>query len=251
MLTALLVSESGCVHHVRERCGSCVVVDGRVKQPSAIKRDAERLFVIVPGVLGYGWEWDEAVRALAAAPRVDFVVFWWEPWGSLHRAGRELADVLVRLLWLTPRTVREVVVVGHSVGGMVAAKALGGLVVPANKRLRVVTIGAPFAGMMGTPNTLDDPWYTPAMIAVMGTFKRYPDPPRGVDVVEYATSYPSDPVMQPRYGHHPAPPQIGPRGARRVAVDPKFDHNEIVSLIVRDLLEETRDHTVLADPRRR
>jgi alpha-beta hydrolase superfamily lysophospholipase len=238
---ALLVSllmMSGCVAHVRERCSTCVVLDVAHPRLPPLKPNTRTLYVIVPGVLGYGWEWDAAVHALERAPETDFVVFWWNPWGSLYKASHELATVLAGALALAPKSVTQVVVVGHSVGGMVAAYAVGGLRVPDGRHVKVVTIGAPFAGMMGPPFSLDDPIRSPAMMAVMGTFREYPPPPPGVEVVSYVTSYPSDPVMQPRYGHQVAPPDIGPRGARRIAVDPKMDHNKFVSQVVIDLLKE-------------
>jgi hypothetical protein len=235
-LAVALLAAGGCVTHVRERCPSCAVVDAAHRALPRIRAGAKRLFVIVPGVLGYGWEWDDAVKALATTPDADYFVFWWEPWGSLDRASRELRAALADALWKTPARVHEIIVIGHSVGGLVAAHAIGGLPVPATRHLEVVTIGAPFGGMLGPPFSLDDALRSPAMMSVMGTFARYPDPPPGVDVIEYVTSYPSDPVMQPRYGHEVAPPGIGPRGARRISVDPRFDHNKIVSKIVLAIL---------------
>ena len=203
-----------------------------------LKPGASRLFIIVPGVLGYGWEWDDAVAALKQAADADYVVFWWEPWGSLRKAARELRETLMRALYQT--RVREVVVVGHSVGGLVLAHALPGLPLPPGRDLTAITIGAPFAGMMGPPFYDDDALNSPAMMSVMGTFREYKPAPRGVTFVEYVTQWPADPVMQPRYGHKVAPPEIGPRGAKRVAVDPKFDHNHVVSLIVLEVLQHGR-----------
>jgi alpha-beta hydrolase superfamily lysophospholipase len=171
-------------------------------------------------------------------------VFWWEPWRSLRKASRELRDTLFRALWTT--RVREVILVGHSVGGLVAAHSLAGLVVPSSRKLTVVTIGAPFAGMMGPPFYDDDALNSPAMISVMGTFRVYPRPPVGAQLFEYVTSWPSDPVMQPRYGHQVAPPEIGPPGGKRIAVDPKFDHNKIVSRIVVELLRQGRPPEIIA-----
>jgi alpha-beta hydrolase superfamily lysophospholipase len=234
VLCALLVA--GCVHPPVERCPTCTVVDAAHPQLPRFKATAERVFVIVPGVLGYGWEWDDAVRAIGAAPHADYVIFWWDPWGSVHKAARDLADTVTRALFTTPATVHEVVLVAHSMGGIIAAHALGRLHLPDGKKLTVVTIGAPFGGMLGPPFSLDDPLHSPAMMAIMGTFRDYPPPPPGARVIEYVTSWPSDPVMQPRYGHVVAPPEIGPRGARRISVDPKFDHNHLVSRIVIDYL---------------
>jgi hypothetical protein len=228
----LCLLATGCVQPVADRCPTCVVVDAQHTELPRIKAGARRLFVLVPGVLGYGWEWDDAVQALMVAPGDDYLVFWWNPWGSVHQAARELHDTLGRALWTTPARITEVVVVAHSMGGIVAAHALDGLTVPAQKRLTVLTIGAPLAGMMGPPFSMDDALRSPAMMSVMGTFRDYPDVPLRAKMIEYVTSYPSDPVMQPRYGHQVAPPEVGPRGAVRIAVDPKFDHNKIVSKIV-------------------
>jgi len=227
---------AGCVHPVAERCPRCTVVDAQHNELPRLKAGAKRMFVLVPGVLGYGWEWDDAVQALTRAPQDDYLVFWWNPWGSVARAAHELRDTLRRALWTTPDRVQEIVVVAHSMGGIVAAHALDGLSVPARRQLTVLTIGAPLAGMLGPPFSLDDALRSPAMMSVMGTFRDYPALPAHARMIEYVTSYPSDPVMQPRYGHQVAPPEIGPRGARRVAVDPKFDHNKIVSKVVLSFL---------------
>ena len=237
-LLCFILLSSGCVQPVAARCPSCAVVDGRHPALPRFKPGAERVFIIVPGVLGYGWEWDDAVRALMAAPKDDYLVYWWEPWGSVKRAADGLAETIIRTLWSTPKQVREVVVVAHSMGGIVAAHALGRIAVPEDKQLTVLTIGAPFAGMLGPPFSLDDPLRSPAMMAVMGTFRDYPSPPPRTRIVEYVTSWPADPVMQPRYGHAVAPPSIGPPGAERIPVDPKFDHNRIVSKVVLRYLRE-------------
>jgi alpha-beta hydrolase superfamily lysophospholipase len=237
-LVALLCA--ACVHPPLERCPTCVIVDAQHKELPRIKPGAQRLFVLVPGVLGYGWEWDEAVQALMSAQRDDYLVFWWDPWGSVYKASHELRDTLGRALWTTPNSVREVVVIGHSMGGIVAAHAMSGLAVPPGRKLTVLTIGAPLAGMMGPPFYMDDALRSPAMMSVMGTFRDYPDVPPGVTMVEYVTSWPADPVMQPRYGHQVAPANIGPRGARRVMVSPKFDHNKIVSLVVLGFMRTDR-----------
>lgn len=236
ILAVLLLG--GCIGHVATRCPRCVVVSELHPELPRVRRGADRLFVLVPGVLGYGWEWDGAVRALRQSRDADFFVFWWEPWKSLRRAASDLHDTLERALYTSPPSVKKVVVVAHSAGGMVAAHALAHLVVPPGRRLLLVTIGTPFAGMKGPPMSIDDPLDSPVMIGIMGTFRRYPAPPPGVSVVEYVTSWPADPVMQPRYGHQVAPPDIGPLGARRIPVDPHFDHNQIVSKVVVGLLND-------------
>jgi pimeloyl-ACP methyl ester carboxylesterase len=230
-----LMAAAGCVTHVAKQCPTCAVVDARAPRLPPLKPDTERLFVLVPGLLGYGWEWDAPVARLRKTPKVDFVVFWWEPWGSVDRAARELDDVLSRALASAPPSVREIVVVAHSAGGLVAAHAVGRLSSPPRK-LTLVTIGAPFAGMHICPWSEVDILHAPLMLSVAAVYHRYPPPPAGVDVIEYITSWPADPVMQPHWGTVPSRSDVGPAGARRIAVDPKLDHNFVIDRVMNDLL---------------
>lgn len=230
-----LLAVAGCIGHVQARCPACAVVDGEHAALPPLRPGTERLFVLVPGLLGYGWEWDRPVARLRAAPHTDFVVFWWEPWGSVLRAAGELARVLRRALATAPPSVREVVVVAHSAGGLVTAHALAGLGAPARK-LTLVTVGAPFAGMHICPWSEVDVLHAPLMLSVAARYHDYPPPPPGVEVIEYVTSYPADPVMHPYWGRSAAPPDVGPAGARRIEVDPEFDHNFILDKVIRDLL---------------
>jgi hypothetical protein len=232
LFCALLAAS--CITHVSQQCPSCPYTDGLSDGPS-LRPGVRRLFVLVPGALGYGWEWDAAIDALKKA-HGDFLVFWWNPWLSLSYGAERLREVLQTAQWVTP-SLTEIVVVAHSAGGMVAAQALDGLRVSPGRHIELVTIGTPFAGMGTSPVTgYDDPLRTPAVIAIGGHFHRYPDPPAGVSVLEYVTSWPPDEVMKPRYGWRPAPPEVGPRGARRVPVDPKLDHNYVVARVVGELL---------------
>jgi hypothetical protein len=56
-----------------------------------------------------------------------------------------------------------------------------------------------------------------------------------VRVTEFVTTWPEDPVMQPRYGHVVAPPEIGPPGALRVQLE-HADHNKVLGQVVTRLL---------------
>lgn len=232
---ALLLFAGGCVTHVAKQCPTCAVVDAERPRLPVLKPGTERLFVLVPGLLGYGWEWDKPVARLRATPGVDFVVFWWEPWGSVDRAARALDEVLTRALVSAPPSVREIVVVAHSAGGVVAAHAVGRMPSPARK-LTLVTIGAPFAGMHICPWSEVDVIHAPLMLGVAAVYQRYPPPPAGVEVIEYITKWPADPVMQPHWGTAPSQADVGPTGARRIEVDPKLDHNLVLDRVMTDLL---------------
>lgn len=240
VLLATLISV-GCAGftHVEKQCPTCRVVEaGRAEVD--VRPDARTLWILVPGLLGFGWEWDRPIARLRREPSADFVVFWWRPFSSLAFAGAELHQVLTRILLRLPSRVTRVVVVGHSVGGMVAAEALRELVVPDWVHLTVVTIGTPFAGMALSPDPQRNPRHVPLYLALSGVFDDYADPPARTDVIEYVTSYPADPVMQPHNGRQPAPPGVGPAGARRITVDPKADHNQIVDYVVGDVLSKRR-----------
>ncbi len=229
---------TACVHRIEERCADCLVLDARHPYLKPLKAGTKTLFFLIPGGLGWGWEWDDTVAKLAKTPGVDFVTFWWDPWGSLDRAAQEMRERLNTTFQQLPPSVTEVVVVAHSAGGLVGAYGVSGLHVPAGRRVKLVTIGAPFAGIMGPPMSIDDPVRSPLLMAVMGTFRNYPPPTPGIEVVEYVTSYPSDPVMQKRWGHEVAPSDVGPRGAQRIELDQKMDHNDAVSRVMDRLIED-------------
>lgn len=230
-----LLLAAGCIAPPQARCPSCRVVDRRHPAPPALAPDVERLFVVVPGLLGYGWEWDRPMARLRAAPHVATLVYWWDPWGSVDRAARDLAALVAQVEEGAPPSLREVVVVAHSGGGLVAAHALAYLAPPA-RHLTLATIGAPFAGMHICPWAEEDILHAPLMFTIAARYRRYPDPPANTEVIEYVTSFPSDPVMHPYWNRSAAPADIGPAGARRIDVDPKLDHNLVVDHVVEELL---------------
>jgi hypothetical protein len=231
----LAVTVAGCATSTLQRCPDCSVVDIYHPGLPHLKAGTRRLFILVPGLLGYGWEWQGPVQRLRATPDADFVVFEWDPWSSLDRAGRELRAVVAGALDTAPPSVRELFVVAHSAAGLVAARALAGLAPPA-RPVTLVTIGAPFAGMHICPWSDVDVVHAPLMLTIAAWFDAWAALPAGVKLIEYVTSYPSDPVMHPYWQRSPAPADVGPRGAVRIEVDPKFDHNHVVDKVMSDLL---------------
>jgi pimeloyl-ACP methyl ester carboxylesterase len=236
LLAVLTMSLGGCAAAPALRCPQCRVLDVAHPVVPPLRAGATRLFVLVPGLLGYGWEWDGPVKRLAAHPDSDYVVFMWDPWGSVDKAAGELAGVIRRAQTTGPGSLREIVVVAHSGGGVLAAHALGKLTSPLPMKLTLVTIGAPFAGMHICPWSEEDVVHAPFFLMIAARLRHYPEPPEGTEIIEYVTSYPSDPVMHPYWGRSAAPPDVGPRGARRIAVDPALDHNKVVDLVVEGLL---------------
>jgi pimeloyl-ACP methyl ester carboxylesterase len=225
----------GCAAPAHERCPDCSVVDAHHSRLPRLKSGTRRLFVLVPGLLGYGWEWTDPVKRLRATPDADFIVFSWDPWASLDRSARQLRSVVSDVLDEAPPSLGEVIVVAHSAAGLVAARAVSGLPPPARKLL-LVTIGAPFAGMHICPWSEADVVHAPLMLAIAAWFREWGALPAGVEMLEYVTSYPSDPVMHPYSYPSAAPPGYGPPGATRIEVDARLDHNHVVDKVVGDLL---------------
>ncbi len=244
LIGGLLGGGCGGFTYADKQCPTCTIVEAHRSAPLTLRPQTRRLFVLVPGLLGFGWEWDKPIARLRQAPQTDFVVFWWTPFASLSKAGAEMHTVLRRLLEL--HAVDELVVVAHSVGGMVAVEGLRDLELPTGKRVTIATIGTPFGGMGIGPRVGGSPRRTPLVLSLSSYFDRYPAPPPGVTITAYVTSYPADPVMQPRGGHQPAGPATDPPGTRRIAVDPRADHNQIVDFVVGELLGpvSVRERTV-------
>ena len=249
LVVVLLVASlaSGCIHYVSDVCKTCRVLNPRHPGEPAptlprIRRSTKRLFILVPGALGYDWEWTPAVARLAQAPDTEFVVFWWEPYGTVKAAAHALSHSVNDLITpVSPRELTEVIVVAHSMAGIVAAHAAPDLAPPPGVRLRIVTIGTPFAGMIGPDFGYPDDTGSIALFSVFAPWLKYPRPADGVEITEYRTTWPEDPVMEPRLGHDPAPPDVGPQPRQRVQL-PHMDHNRCVDLVVETLLGEARQN---------
>ncbi len=234
LLVALALSGCGFTH-VATQCPSCPVTYAEPARPVAMKPTARTLFVLVPGILGFGWEWDKPVARLRARDDLDFVVFWWTPYVSQTKGGAEMRTVLTRLLAMAQ--VEKLVVVAHSVGGLIAVEGLRDLEVPFGKRLEVVTIGTPFGGMNLAPSYSMNPRGTPVILSTVGQFDSHVAPPARARVVAYVTKYPPDPVMKPWFGREPADPRWDPPGTLRVTLQGPVDHNEILDHVFVDLFQ--------------
>lgn len=246
-LALALVVAAGCsrIHYVTEECPQCRVLNARTpdgKQPlPRLPKSTKRLFVLVPGALGYSWEWNPAVRSLeqARGAGVEFVVFWWEPWSSVRSTSHTLAHWVNDLLAANELPeLTEINVVAHSMAGIVAAYAVPDIQPTANAHLRLVTIGTPWAGMIGPNFGYVDSAGSPVILSSFAPWLHYPSPGPDVEIVEYRTTWPEDPVMEPRFGHDPAPTTVGPLPRVRVNL-PHMDHNKCVGLVVDRLLRNT------------
>lgn len=217
----------GCAPALSVTCPACAAL------PTArIAPEARVVYVLVPGILGYGWEWDGVPEALAG-PAAQVAVLPWEPWATLPGVARAVRRELAELLRRAPR-VRRVVVLAHSAGGLVAWLGAYDLALPAGVELQVVTVGAPLAGLgMNPSGSADLTTLVPLMLG--GRLPRLPAALPGIGLEVYVTDR-TDPVMRRRGGHDPGDRRVLPAGAVVRALPPGVDHNHALRWVARRLV---------------
>lgn len=253
LCTALvgLSSLTGCFAPVAKRCPDCTELT--VSALRHLPPTANRLFILIPGLLGYGWEWNPAQIVLARHPEVAVVVYSWQPWLSVARSGEELGRVLRRVDRLLPLHIRDVTVIAHSAAGMVALQATAHLGPPHHlqqrplrRPLRIVAVGAPLAGMGFYPDP-PDLRNTPLPMVLGGRFTHWPTPAPGVRIDVFPTG-PDDPVMRPIGAHNPADPRVLPPGAHFRPLPTDLGHNSALGWLCQILLEEDPGDAVPSPP---
>jgi hypothetical protein len=201
----------GCFNQVQEHCPACLVIDARApKMPPLEPRRS--VVVLVPGALGFGDEWEPVVATLRRSPNVEFFVLAWPgPWKDPSRPARLLLAVLQNVLDHAPPTVRELLVLAHSAGGMLGDYAARRLRVPPGRHVRLATIAAP-PGINVAPFVVEEAVNTPLGLAMGGTQEAEPAIPPGVEIVEYRTE------DAPPTGRSPQVVYLGARAGHNRAV---------------------------------
>jgi hypothetical protein len=225
---------SGCFASVASRCPGCVELSRT--SLASVPPDAQRLFILIPGLLGYGHEWNAAQIELLHHPEIAVQVYSWEPWRSVARSGNALAQVLSEVDRSLPPGIRDVTVIAHSAAGMIAVEAAGSIRTPLQRPLRIVAVGAPLAGLgfYPEPPNLRN---TPLPMVLGGRFTEWPKPQPGVRIDVFPTSA-DDPVMRRIGGHDPADPRVLPTGARLEHLPPELGHNNALGWLCHRLLHE-------------
>ena len=224
---------SGCAVPVQAVCRQCprLVLGERPPVPPGTRT----VVVLVPGLLGYGWEWNGAQIALAQLPGAAPLVYDWQPWTSVREGGAQLAQSMQYLLQRLPGSVNQVLLLGHSAAGLLAVEAAAALRVPPGLGVKVLVIGSPLAGNQFNPFGGQDNFSTPIPLALAGTFTRWPEPAAGVELEIWPTGA-SDPVMRPRFGHDPADRRVLPRAAKLHPLPAELDHNVALGQVTRQLV---------------
>ena len=214
--------------------------------PPPVPAGTRTLVVLVEGLLGFGWEWDAPLVELRKAPGVFVEIFHWSPVSGLARIARDLALRLDEQLAKLPPSVTRVLLFGHSAGGMVTAFAAKDI--RTNVDVHIVNIGAPYAGMQTIPFEAKDFVWAPIFFTMGCTFTRYPLPAARVSIESWVTTWPGDPVMQPRFGHDPGDPHVGPPGPRHV-LPPGGDHNRVLDEVMKETLTSMGLRPSVDEPR--
>lgn len=234
-LGALLRLVAGCAVPVQSVCTRCPRLVVGERPPVAL--GTRTVFLVVPGLLGYGWEWNGAQIALAQLPAAAVLVYDWDPWSSVRAAGAELATNVQYLLARLPRSVRRVVLLGHSAAGFLVVQAAAQVQVPSGLHLDAVAVGSPLAGnyfnLAGGEDNLD----SPLPIAMAGQFTHWPEPAPGVALTIWTTGS-TDPVMRRHFGHDPADVRVLPRAATVHALPADLDHNVAIGFVAGRIVAE-------------
>jgi pimeloyl-ACP methyl ester carboxylesterase len=191
---ALLLLLSSCFNRAAEHCPGCAIASRSQDPPPPIEGATARV-VLVGGGFGFGDEWRPVIDALRAA-HVDFYVFEWPgPWRDPSLPARALATALQLDLDRAP-SLRRLLVLSHSAGGMIGGFAVRRLRVPDGKQVVLAAIAAPREVDLA-PFHPNESVNTPLGFAVGGVDTSTPPAPIGVAIVEYLTQ---DPPPRPRPG---------------------------------------------------
>lgn len=235
LLCALAAGALGCAVPLQQACPGCPRLALGERPP--VPPGTRTLFVLVPGLLGYGWEWNGAQLALGQLPATSVLVYEWDAWASLLASSDRLTAHARFLLRRLPASVRKVIFLGHSAAGMLVVRAAAGLQPPPGVRLEVLAVGAPLAGCGINPWGGDNLLRTALPIALAGRFTAWPEPAQGVRLRIFPTG-PRDPVMRRYFGHDPGDPSVLPPGAELVPLPRELDHNVALGQVARRLVAE-------------
>ncbi len=180
------------------------------------------LYVLIHGAGGEGVEIQRTVPLLASGAPTALYRFRWTPWETRRSLVQRLSRGISHLSRCAGD--REVIVIGHSAGGVLAALAGGSIDASpwdAGPAVTVVTIGAPLSGAV-----VSTPGIRPAahFFFDLGRSLAYPEPAAGVRMIHLRTDLPGDVQMAPILGHPPNDPRVGAPGALTVDLPSSLTH---------------------------
>ena len=185
--------------------------------------------VLVPGILGDGPEIDTVTRILTRDASPTLFMYRWVPWQERDRIAGDFAAGVSHLLACAPWLEGHLLVLAHSVGGVVVGYGATRIRLPVLEReepaFRVVTVASPMAGMGDRPPKPDGSSQAVFLFDLGTHLKSYPVAPRSVETVHLRTHFPHDPSMKPTAHHAPNDSGIGIPGARQVDLPTTLTHD--------------------------
>jgi pimeloyl-ACP methyl ester carboxylesterase len=206
------------------------------------------VWILVHGVKGDGPEWWPVAPLLTHAKPAAIFMFRWVAYAERDTLVEELAGGTSRIVECLRGRAGPFIVLAHSAGGVLAARAAAITAVPAGETVRVYTVAAPLAGTGDRKVNRDGSPEATFMLDLGTDIKAYPAAAPRLEVTHLRTTFPSDTVMKPnRKGHAPNERGIGVPGAREVDLPVKLGHDDSLLWVARELAEG-RDPAGAASP---
>jgi len=198
------------------------------------------IYVVVHGAGGEGPEIQKSMPLLASGAPTALYVLRWSAWETQRKLVRRLARGVSHLARCAGD--REVLVIAHSAGGVLAALAGGSIDAPLREgkpSVTLLTVGAPLSGAIGhMPGRRQAAHFFFDLARPL----EYPEPAEGVRVIQLRTDLPGDVQMAPIFGHPPNDPSVGVPGAPMIDLPTSLSHSAalyyVSHVIVHDQLEE-------------
>ncbi|HEV8324202.1 MAG TPA: hypothetical protein VG389_21470 [Myxococcota bacterium] len=185
------------------------------------------VYVFVHGIKGDGPEWWPVVPVVASLHPGAMYMFRWLPYEGRDALVEALAGGVSRLGQCLAGRAKAVVILAHSAGGVLAARAAASIKVPAGGApVHVVTVAAPLAGTGERKGRSDGAEEAKFLLDLGTSLPPYAAAAAGVDVTHLRTHWPADTVMKPdEHGRAPNDPTWAVPGARVVELPAELTHD--------------------------
>ncbi len=185
------------------------------------------VYLLVHGVRGVGHEWMKAIPTLAARQPAAIYMFKWVFYDERGHILDAMVKGIDRIGQCFPDN--DLVLIGHSAGGVLGAFAASRITLSSEgkRRLDIITVAAPLAGI-GIHPAIEDADDDTHFFQDLGSVRSgYPAAAPSVFVTHLRTQYPADHVMEPdRRGWAPNDPAAIVKGSKLIDVPATLGHDE-------------------------
>lgn len=201
------------------------------------------VYVLVHGVKGDGDEVTRLVPTLQSAKPAAVFLYRWVNFDTRDRIAANFAAGVSHLLECVPSSDGHLLVLAHSVGGIVAGFGVHRLRIPKRERsgpaLYVVTVASPLAGMNDRERNPGGREEARFALDFGSHITAYPVAPLASAVVHLRTRAPADPVMKPNAGVLPNDPTVGVPGARQLDLPEGLTHDGALDYAAQKIADGT------------